>query len=455
MCYFPRRCLFFQTPTPAFCGCVVAMSDIAIRVNNVSKVYPLYRSNRDRLLEAIHPLRKKYHTDFYALKDVSFEVKKGEAVGIIGQNGSGKSTLLKIITGVLTPTSGSVEVNGRISSLLELGTGFNPEMTGIENVFFYGSINGISREEMERRLDDILSFADIGDFVYQPVKTYSSGMFVRLAFACAINVEPDILIVDEALAVGDVRFQLKSFRKIEDFRAQNKTLLLVSHDINQLQSVTSRCVWLDRGELKSDGKTKDVTGQYVMFMHSGSFAKTQDYAPQVKPQPIPSQTRLQKAIVIDPKQFDNFSLGIATITEIHFFSPNGSLQFAGKEELCFHVFVKIHEPIYNFLIGMNLHDFNGRTVIAVNNAAYGPNLGSISPGFMKILFRFCLPLLHVGKYFFWTSIADGTQENHQPLCWVNDFLEINIVTDDMRQRVGHIFAIESAQITIDYKKVTE
>ncbi|HPH04166.1 MAG TPA: ABC transporter ATP-binding protein, partial [Spirochaetota bacterium] len=191
------------------------LQDIAISVEHVSKVYRLYDKPVDRLKESLHPLRKKYHRDFHALDDVSFEVKKGETVGIIGQNGSGKSTLLKIITGVLTPSCGQVRVNGRVSALLELGTGFNPELTGIENVYFSGTVMGYTREEMDVRLDEILAFADIGEFVRQPVKTYSSGMFVRLAFAVAIKSNPEIMIVDEALAVGDMNFQAKCMTALD------------------------------------------------------------------------------------------------------------------------------------------------------------------------------------------------------------------------------------------------
>ena len=182
-------------------------SNVSIKVESLSKIYKLYNTPMDRLKETMHPFRKKYHKDFFALKDISFEVKKGETFGIIGKNGSGKSTLLKIITGVLSPSSGNVTVNGRVSSLLELGAGFNPELNGIENIYFYGTINGFSKEEMDSRLDSILAFADIGEFVFQPVKSYSSGMYVRLAFAVAIQVDPEILIIDEALSVGDIFFQ--------------------------------------------------------------------------------------------------------------------------------------------------------------------------------------------------------------------------------------------------------
>lgn len=236
---------------------------IAIKVQNLTKVYPLYNSPKDRLKEALHPFRKKYHHDFYALRDVSFEVQKGETVGIIGQNGSGKSTLLKVITGVLSPTSGSVEVNGRISSLLELGTGFNPELTGIENVYFYGTINGFTHEEMEEKIDAILGFADIGEFIYQPVKTYSSGMFVRLAFACAIQINPEILIVDEALAVGDARFQARCFERLRKIKENGCTLLLVTHATEQIVTHCNIGILLNHGKVFSIGEPKRVVNEYL------------------------------------------------------------------------------------------------------------------------------------------------------------------------------------------------
>lgn len=226
---------------------LVPDSEIAISVQNLTKVYKLYDTPFDRLKESINPFGKKYHKDFYALNDVSFEIKKGETVGIIGKNGSGKSTLLKIITGVLTPTSGNVTVNGKVSALLELGAGFNSELTGIENVYFNGTLMGYTREEMHERLDDILSFADIGEFVYQPVKTYSSGMFVRLAFAVAVNVEPDILIIDEALAVGDLRFQKKCKMKMDGFKESGKTMVLVSHSLADIRAMCSTVVYLQQG----------------------------------------------------------------------------------------------------------------------------------------------------------------------------------------------------------------
>lgn len=238
------------------------MSEKAISVNNVSKLYKLYDKPMDRLRESLGLSRKKLYKEHYALNNVSFEVNKGETVGIIGTNGSGKSTILKIITGVLNPTGGSVEIDGRISALLELGAGFNMEYSGIENVYLNGTMNGFSREEIDGKLNDILEFADIGEFVNQPVKTYSSGMFVRLAFAVAINIEPEILIVDEALSVGDVFFQAKCYHKFEEFKKMGKTILFVSHDLGSISKYCDRVVLLNKGEKLAEGEAKEMVDMY-------------------------------------------------------------------------------------------------------------------------------------------------------------------------------------------------
>lgn len=238
------------------------MSDVAISVDNVTKLYKLYDKPSDRLKEALGLTKQKKYREHYALQNLSFEVKKGECVGIIGTNGAGKSTILKIITGVLNPTHGNVTINGRISALLELGAGFNMEYTGIENVYLNGTMIGFSREEIDAKMDDILAFADIGDFVNQPVKTYSSGMFVRLAFAVAINIDPEILIVDEALSVGDVFFQAKCYQRFEDFKKMGKTILFVSHDMGSINKYCDRAILLNRGTKYMDGEPKEVIDVY-------------------------------------------------------------------------------------------------------------------------------------------------------------------------------------------------
>lgn len=251
------------------------MTETVIEINHLTKKYDMYKKPSDRLKEALSPTRKTYHEVFYALNDVNVEVKKGEMIGFIGENGSGKSTILKIITGVLTPSDGEVKIEGNIAALLELGSGFNPEYSGYENIFLNGMVLGFSREEMAEKVDDIINFADIGDHLYQPVKTYSSGMFVRLAFAVAINVDPDILIVDEALAVGDLEFQLKCMEKFTELRNAGKTILFVSHDVNAVRRFCDRVYWLKNGVVEAEGETMEITEDYENFLKKKSL-KTVD-----------------------------------------------------------------------------------------------------------------------------------------------------------------------------------
>ncbi len=242
------------------------MENIAIQVTNLEKVYKLYDKPSDRIKEALGFGRGRHHTEHHALKGVDLTVYQGECVGIIGTNGSGKSTILKIITGVLNPTAGDVTVNGRISALLELGAGFNMEYNGIENIYLNGTMIGFSEKEIDEKLDAILEFADIGEYVYQPVKTYSSGMFVRLAFAVAINIEPEILIVDEALSVGDVFFQAKCYHKFEEFKSMGKTIVFVSHDLSSISKYCDRVVLLNQGVKLGEGAPKQMIDIYKQVL---------------------------------------------------------------------------------------------------------------------------------------------------------------------------------------------
>ncbi|MCM1154217.1 MAG: ABC transporter ATP-binding protein [Roseburia sp.] len=239
---------------------------IAIQVKNLDKVYKLYDKPSDRLKETLGMGRKKRHREHHALKDINLTVHQGETVGIIGTNGSGKSTILKIITGVLNPSGGEVIVNGRISALLELGAGFNMEYNGIENIYLNGTMIGFTEKEIDEKMNDILEFADIGEYVHQPVKTYSSGMFVRLAFAVAINIEPEILIVDEALSVGDVFFQAKCYHKFEEFKQMGKTILFVSHDLSSISKYCDRVMLLNQGVKLGEGKPKEMIDAYKQVL---------------------------------------------------------------------------------------------------------------------------------------------------------------------------------------------
>ena len=250
------------------------MDNSVIKVSHVSKSYKLYDKPIDRLIESWSLNKKKsYHRDYYALNDINFDIKKGECVGIVGTNGAGKSTLLKIITGVLQPSSGSVTVDGKISALLELGTGFNMEYTGLKNIYLNGTMMGYTKEEMDRKVSDIIEFAEIGNFINQPVKTYSSGMFARLAFAVAINVEPDILIVDEALSVGDIFFQAKCFKKFSEFQEMGKTILFVSHDLSSVLKYCNKCILINKGKQIAMGDTADVVNLYRKVLVQDSKEK--------------------------------------------------------------------------------------------------------------------------------------------------------------------------------------
>lgn len=253
---------------------VIIMDEIVVSVKNISKSYKLYNKPSDRIKEAwAFNTKKSYHKDHYALKDISFDVFRGECLGIIGTNGSGKSTLLKIITGVLSPLKGDVLVRGKISALLELGTGFNMDYTGLKNIYLNGTMMGFTKQEMDKKVKSIVDFAEIGDFINQPVKTYSSGMFARLAFAVAINVDPDILIVDEALSVGDIFFQAKCYRKFNEFQQQGKTILFVSHDLSSVLKYCNRCLLINRGEQVEFGVTADVVNKYRKILVQDSKKK--------------------------------------------------------------------------------------------------------------------------------------------------------------------------------------
>lgn len=251
------------------------MSETVISVRDLTKTYKLYENTKQRILEGLFPFVTQRHQEFNALDKVSFDIHKGEIVGIIGKNGSGKSTLLKIITGVLQGSSGYVDVKGRVSALLELGSGFNPEYTGLENIYMNGTLMGVTREEMSRRVQEIVDFADIGDFINQPVKNYSSGMFVRLAFAVAINVDADILIVDEALAVGDVAFQAKCMAKMSQIMKKGTTILFVTHDMNTVKRLCQKCIYLKKGKKVMEGPAEELADIYLREVREGMNAENQ------------------------------------------------------------------------------------------------------------------------------------------------------------------------------------
>ncbi|MGN1140086.1 MAG: ABC transporter ATP-binding protein [Oliverpabstia sp.] len=347
------------------------MSDIAISVNNISKMYKLYDNPMDRLKESLGLSKKKKYKEHYALKNISFQVQKGETVGIIGTNGSGKSTILKIITGVLNPTIGNVEVSGRISALLELGAGFNMEYTGIENVYLNGTMIGFTKEEIDAKLQDILDFADIGEFVNQPVKTYSSGMFVRLAFAVAINIDPEILIVDEALSVGDVFFQAKCYRKFEEFKEKGKTILLVSHDLSSISKYCDKVILLNKGTKVEEGLPKTVVDAYKKILANQYEDDTAQNASVVS-----GQYRKEKSLVIQnwKKSFAlnpevlEYGNNKAEIIDFSIVDHNGNITNLIEKDTEFWIKMKVrfHAPVKEPIFAYTIKDIRGTDITGTN-----------------------------------------------------------------------------------------
>lgn len=342
--------------------------DSVIEIKNISKIYNLYNKPSDRLKEALFS-RKSRHTEFAALNDVSFNVNKGEILGIIGKNGSGKSTILKIITSVLTPTSGECIVKGKIAALLELGAGFNMEYTGIENIYLNGQMIGFSKDEMDKKLQDIIDFADIGEHIYQPVKTYSSGMFARLAFSVAISVDPDILIVDEALSVGDVFFQNKCYRRFEEFRERGKTILFVTHDMGSVIRYCNRCVLLNAGKKVAEGKPQEMVDLYKRIMvgqWNENEENTQDSS-SIQSSNVKNDQLWKDQISTNP-DIEVYGDGRADIIDFGIFSDTGDIgnNVYKGDYYSVKMKVRINEDNLNPIFAFKLRDIKGTELTGTN-----------------------------------------------------------------------------------------
>lgn len=353
-------------------------SEYAIKVKDLTKTYRIYDKPVDRLKESLDPFKKKYHRDFNALNEVSFNLKKGDALGIIGKNGSGKSTLLKMITGVLTPTSGEIHVNGKISALLELGAGFNPEYTGLENVYLNGTIMGYTKEQVDEKLEDILSFADIGEFIKQPVKSYSSGMFARLAFAVAINVDPDILIVDEALSVGDIHFQAKCYRKFDEFKEKGKTILFVSHSLDSIIRYCNTAILLNEGVLIGEGSPKEMVDIYKRILTNSNMQNSSTSLEEGKSQVV---TNWKSKIDIHP-DFLEYGDKQVEIVDFGMFDQLNNLNssFQSDEITTFRARVKFNENIRNPIFAYSIKDIKGLEIAGTNTWYDGSFTGHFSEG---------------------------------------------------------------------------
>ncbi|MFY9141757.1 ABC transporter ATP-binding protein [Sulfuricurvum sp.] len=416
------------------------MSNTAISVKHLTKTYKLYDNPVDRLKESLHPFGKKYHHEFYALNNISFEIKKGETVGIIGKNGAGKSTLLKIITGVLTPTSGSVHIHGRIASLLELGAGFNPEYTGIENIYLQGTLMGYSREEMDARIDDILTFADIDEFVHQSVKTYSSGMFARLAFAISINVNPDILIVDEALSVGDMNFQAKCMTAMDRMKQKGTTILFVSHNINIVKSLCQKGIYIQNGKLHSIGSASEIAELYIREMREHLNEEHQKFAMDLEM--CPTETNQNIIKVANDLKFKTSEEFAKRVAQFRYGSGEAKIKFVELLNMNNETLI---EPDFNQEVNVRIHvESYSDLLIAINFQIFDDKKINITAGGFKQLGEHLLHVKTGEKYIIDYILKLPLQENGYSIQTViSSFLEgndtpifIDVVPDAYVFKVG-------------------
>lgn len=429
------------------------MNDVAIKVEQLSKMYKLYDKPMDRLKESLGLTKKVLYHEHYALNNINFEIKKGETVGIIGTNGSGKSTLLKIITGVLTSSSGNISVNGKISALLELGAGFNPEYSGLENIYLNGTMMGYTREEMNKKVDSILEFADIGEFINQPVKTYSSGMFARLAFAVAINVEPDILIVDEALSVGDVFFQNKCFRKFEELKKKNTTILFVSHDIGSVKQMCSKVLWIDKGsQVMFDEKMK-VCSAYFNAQVENENKENEKYEY--------NNEKIEDQKIAENKNYSFPSIKINTNSilsdEVKILSTfvtdkQNNIVTTAKvdEEYSICIVTKFNEDLKDIIVGFVFENRKGLRLLSHNIYESRNATMDVKKGETYIIkFKMKMPRFMRDEYVISPAVAKGTQESPIILTWLNNTNKIFI------DKEGYNLAILESEHTTDIIDISE
>ncbi len=414
----------------------MSSDEVVLRIRHISKRFEIYEKPRHRLQQMLFGRWKTYYREFRALSDINLEVRKGECVGIIGPNGAGKSTLLQIMTGTLQPTEGTVERHGRIAALLELGSGFNPEFTGRENVYMNAAILGLTKKETDEKYQDIVDFADIGEFIDQPVKTYSSGMIVRLAFAVNAFVDPDVLIVDEALAVGDAFFQQKCMRFIRKFK-ENHTILFVSHDTAAVVNLCDRGVLLENGQVKMIGSPKEVTEQYLKVLYSDNqeVEGNQPEQPPQAEQPEGEYYDMRRAFINGSKyrndmevfKFSNqscFGAGGAEIENVYFANVNGKplSWIVGGEIVKLTIAVRVHTDMSSPIVGFTVKDRLGQWILGDNTYITYQNAPVRAAAGQKLVaeFEFYMPTLQPGNYSIDCAVADGTQENHVQQQWLHD-----------------------------------
>ena len=424
------------------------MNDLAIKITNFTKIYKLYGRNRDRLKDSLGLSKKATYKEHYALKNVDMEVKTGESVGIIGVNGSGKSTILKIITGVLNATSGDVQINGRISALLELGAGFNMEYTGLENVYLNGTMMGFTEKEIDERLQDILDFADIGDFVHQPVKTYSSGMFVRLAFAVAINIDPEILIVDEALSVGDVFFQAKCYHKFEEFKKMGKTILFVSHDLTSIAKYCDRVILLNKGVKLAEGNPKDMVNMYKkLLVHQLDEETLEDVSSKSTiGEKSEDKSAWKNNFEVNPTVTD-YGEKQAEIVDFAIIDQYGAYSSIIEKGSVYKVKAKIyfHETVKNPIFTITIKNKQGTDITGTNTMFERIETGTVNAGENRIVTYEQQMNLQGGDYLLSLGCTGYVGDNFVVYHRLYDLVSFNVLSD--KNTVG--FFDMNARITVE------
>ena len=417
--------------------------EFAIQAKNLGKCYQIYEQPLDRLKQSFWRSKKRFYQEFWALRDVSFKIRKGETVGIIGSNGSGKSTLLQIICGTLNPTEGEVTINGRVAALLELGAGFNPEFTGRENVYMNAAIMGLSTAETDSLYDEIAAFASIGSFIEQPVKTYSSGMYVRLAFATAINVSPDILVVDEALSVGDARFQQKCMARIRKF-CRSGTVIFVSHDMAAVTELCSRVLWIESGQIKMDGLPKIVAEKYFQFMYEGDGGLERSALKSYADSAADFDMNGFSPIGSDIRQFGDHRVTIEGVRLVSRGSNEGVVYAGSVCEIG--VALYAHKDIANPIVGFIVKDRLGREILGDNTLLIRKELPSLLSGQRYVItFRIdAWPNLLEGEYSLTVAVSDGTLDDHVLCHCLHDAL----IFKNVPIRVpGGIFSVSNTDVT--------
>lgn len=424
-------------------------SSTVIHLENLSKKYPIYSSPGHKLLEFLSLRRVRLHREFWALREISLDIDKGDAVGIIGVNGSGKSTLLQIVAGILQQNSGICRVEGRVAALLELGAGFNPEFTGRENVYMSGAISGFTRQEMEERFSNILEFAEIGDFIDQPVKTYSSGMFVRLAFSVAIHADPDILIVDEALSVGDLIFQHRCINRIRMLQRMGKTILFVTHDLSALTQFCTSAVLLDQGRKVCEGDPEEVANRYralVFERESREAGKGSGHIEVDEEKGLPLISTI-------PYVHNRFGGGGAELLGIIMHTGDGEVisDVRAGQEVSILMSVRFKENVEFPIVGVTIRDRLGTEITATNTSYEGTSLPPLQAGsVITVRLRMKIPSLRPGSYSISPGIASGNIWEHEIEDWIDNAYIINVVeTELVYGLMKWEFEASYNQLTID------